>query len=102
MSAALAVCLFVAAVVFIYDAKRALWPVIPGEQGWRRARVAATTTAFIASFALLRTAGPLWIKRAAVLALLLSLAVVLRCSIPLKRLVARKLLYRREERQEGT
>jgi hypothetical protein len=100
MTVLLAVCFALVAVIYVYDAKRALWPVIPGEQGWRRGRVAGTTTALIAMSVLHRTAGPLWAKRIALVALLLSLAVVLRYSILLKRMVANALLYRREGRQE--
>ena len=100
MTALLAVCLSLVGVIYVYDAKRALWPMIPGEQAWRRGRVAGTTTALIAMSILQRGAGPLWAKRIALLALLLSLAVVLRSSILLKRLVVSALLHRRESRQE--
>jgi hypothetical protein len=100
MTVLLAACLALVAVIFIYDAKRALWPVIPREQGWRRGRVTSTTTALIAVSVLHRSAGPLWARRIALVALLLSLAVVLRYSILLKRLVANSLLYRREGRQD--
>jgi len=100
MTVVLAVCIFLIAIIYLYDAKRALWPMLPGEQGWRRGRVAGTTTALIAMSVLHRSAGPLWARRIAVVALLLSLAVVLGYSIRLKRLVASALLYRHEGRQE--
>ena len=100
MTVLLTVCTVLVAVIYVYDAKRALWPLIPGEQAWRRGRVAGTTTALIAMAVLQRSAGPLWAKRASLLALLLALAVVLRCSILLKGMVASALLYRREERRE--
>jgi hypothetical protein len=100
MTAMLVLCLSLVAVIYLYDAKRALWPMIPGEHAWRRGRVAGTTTALIAMSILQRGAGPLWAKRIALLVLLLSLAVVLRYSILLKRLVASTLLYRRESRRE--
>jgi peptidoglycan/LPS O-acetylase OafA/YrhL len=101
MTVVLAVCILLVAVIYLYDAKRALWPMLPGEQGWRRGRVVGTTTALVAMSVLHRGAGPLWARGIAVVALLLSLAVVLRCSIRLKRLVAGALLYRREGRQES-
>ena len=82
------VCSVVVAVVLIYDAKRALWPRLPGEQPWRRGRVVGTTTAIIALSVLQRTMGPLWLRRMALLTLLLALGAVLSCSVPLKRIVA--------------
>jgi hypothetical protein len=91
-----AVCCGLIAVVLVYDMKRALWPRIVGEQPWRRGRVAATTTALIAIAILQQVAGSLWPRRLAVVALVLALGAVLRCSIPLKRLVAQRLLQRRE------
>ncbi len=100
MTVVMAVCILAVAVIYVYDAKRALWPLIPDEQRWRRGRVAGTTTALIALFVLQRTTGPLWVKRVAVLALLLALAAVLRCSIPLRNMVAQTLFYRREGRPE--
>jgi hypothetical protein len=96
MPVLLTVCLALVAVIYLYDAKRALWPMLPGEQAGRRGRVAGTTMALIAMCILQRGAGPLWARPIAVLALLLSLAVVLRYSILLKGLVAGALLYRRE------
>lgn len=90
------VCFALVAVIYLYDAKRALWPMLPGEQAWRRGRVAGTTTVLSAMWILQRGAGPLWARAIAVLALLLSLAMVLRYSILLKGLVASALLYRRE------
>jgi hypothetical protein len=101
MTVVLMVCTVLVAVIYVYDAKRALWPLIRGEQRWRRGRVAGTTTALIAISVLQRSAGPLWAKRVALLALLLALGVVLRCSIPLKSMVARTLHYRREGRPES-
>jgi hypothetical protein len=98
MTVVLTVCTVLVAVIYVYDAKRALWPLIPGEQRWRRGRVAGTTAALIAISVLQRNAGSLWANRAALVALLLGLGVVLRCSIPLKSLVARTLLHRREGR----
>jgi hypothetical protein len=100
MTVVLAVCIVALAIIYVYDAKRAVWPLIPDEQRWRRGRVAGTTTALIALSVLHRSAGPLWAKRLALLALFLALAVVLRCSIPLRNMVARTLLYRREGRQD--
>jgi hypothetical protein len=99
MTVLLAVSIALVAVIYAYDAKRALWPMIPGEQAWRRGRVAGTTAALIAMSVLQRGAGPLWARRIALLALLLSLAVILRYSVLLKALVASALLYRREGRR---
>ena len=100
MTVLLAVSIALVAVIYVYDAKRALWPMIPGEQAWRRSRVAGTTTALIAMSVLQHGPGPLWARRIALLALLLSLAVILRYSVLLKGLVASALLYRREGRRE--
>lgn len=93
ISAAAAV---VVAMVFVYDAKRALWPRIPGEQPWRQARVMGTATAVAAMAVLHRSAGPLWARRAAFAVLVVALLIVLRCSIPLKRLVASRLIQPRD------
>ena len=83
--------------ILAYDAKRAVWPRIPGEQAWRRGRVFGTTGALVALGLLQRTAGPLWVKRVAILALIITLGVVLRCSVPLKRLVAQAVQRRKGE-----
>jgi hypothetical protein len=90
-------CYGLVAVVLVYDAKRALWPRIAGEQPWRRARVAGTTAALIALSILQRAAGPQWVKRAAIVGLVVALGLVLRCSVPLKRMVAAAVRKRREE-----
>jgi hypothetical protein len=92
-----AICCGLIAVVLVYDMNRALWPRIAGEQRWRRGRVAATTTALIAVAVLQRSAGALWLRRLAVMVMVLAVAGVLRCSIPLKRLVANRLLQRQQE-----
>jgi hypothetical protein len=84
------------AVVLVYDMKRALWPRIAGEQLWRRGRVLTTTTALIAIAVLRRPVSPPWLHHLAVVALVLALAGVMRCSIPLKRLVALRLRQRHE------
>ena len=86
----------VIAIVFVYDAKRALRPRIPGEQPWRQARVMATSTAVVAMAVLHCSAGPAWVRRAGFAVLVIALLVVLRCSIPLKRLVASRLIRPRD------
>jgi protein-S-isoprenylcysteine O-methyltransferase Ste14 len=86
----------VVAMLFVYDAKRALWPRIPGEQPWRQARVMGTATAVTAMVVLYRSLGPLWARRTALAVLVIALLVVLRCSIPLKRLVASRLAQPRD------
>lgn len=86
----------VVAIVFVYDAKRALWPRIPGEQPWRQARLMGTATAVVAMAVLHRSAGPLWVRRTAFAVFVIALLIVLRCSIPLKRLVASRLLRPRD------
>jgi hypothetical protein len=85
----------VVAAVLVYDVNRAIVPRISGEQRWRRWRSAATVTALAAMAFLHRGVGPLWLKRTGVAAFVLACAVVLRCSIPLKRLVERSVQSRR-------
>lgn len=93
---ALAIASAVVAVLFLYDAKRALWPRIPGEQPWRRARLVGTTGTVLAVAVLHRAGGSVWLGRIALAALVLGLVVVLRCSIPLRRIVAVRLLQPRD------
>lgn len=85
----------VVAAVLVYDVNRAIVPRILGEQGWRRWRAAGTLTALAAASFLHRGVGPLWLKRTGITAVVLACAVVLRCSIPLKRLVERSVQSRR-------
>ena len=86
----------VVAVLFLYDAKRALWPRIPGEQPWRRARLVGTTAAVLAMAVLHRAGGSVWLGRLALATLVVGLVVVLRCSIALRRMVAVRLLQPRD------
>jgi hypothetical protein len=97
-----AACYGLVAIVLVYDAKRAIWPRIPGEQPWRRARVAGTTTALFALSILQRAAGPLWFKRVAIVAFVVAVGVVVRCSIPLRQMVAASVRRRREAAGSGT
>ena len=48
-----------------------------------------------------RAVGPLWLKRTALLVLLFALGAVLRCSVPLKRLVAAAVRQRRERERDS-
>jgi hypothetical protein len=87
----------ITAVVLAYDVNRAIVPRIFGEQRWRRWRAVATVTAVAAVAFLQKGVSPLWLKRIVMAAFVLSLLVILRCSIPLKRLVERSLQSRRED-----
>ena len=85
----------VTAAVLVYDLNRAIVPRIRGEEPWRRWRALSTVTAIAAVAFLQRGFGPLWVKRLAMGLFLVACAVVLRCSVPLKRLVERSLQRRR-------
>jgi len=85
----------ITAAVLVYDVNRAIVPRIFGEQRWRRWRAIATVTAVAAVAFLHRGVGPLWLKRIVMAGFVLSFLVILRCSIPLKRLVERSLESRR-------
>lgn len=87
----------VTAAVLVYDVNRAIVPRLFGEQRWRRWRAVATVTAVAAVALLHRGVGPLGLKRMVMAAFVLSCVVILRCSIPLKRLVERSLRSRRED-----
>jgi hypothetical protein len=82
------------ALVLAYDAKRAVLPRIEGERLWRQRRAMATSTAVVAFGVLQRVRGPIWVKPVALLAFAVACAVVLWCSVPLKRLVANALRNR--------
>ena len=83
---------FAVAALFVYDAKRALRPRIPGEQPWRRRRVAGTALSVLAIAVVQRSAEVPWRWWTALAGLTLALAFVLRCSVPLSRFVAARLL----------
>jgi hypothetical protein len=82
------------AFVLGYDTKRAVWPRIAGERPWRQRRAMATTAAVVAFSVLYRVRGPVCVKPVALLAFAVACAVVLWCSVPLKRLVAKALRNR--------
>ena len=85
----------VTAVVLAYDVKRAMAPRIAGERWWRQWRAGATVVAASAATFLNGATGSLWLKRVVMGGFVLACLVVLRCSIPLKRLVEETLEGRR-------
>jgi hypothetical protein len=78
----------IAALLLVYDARRALQPRIAGERPWREARVIGLITLVLGSLALQRFQGSGWIDGAIQLVLVLALVPLLWSSVSLTRLVS--------------
>ena len=78
----------IAALLLLYDARRALQPRIAGERPWREARVIGLITLVLGSLLLQRFHGSGWIDGAIQLVLVLALVPLLWSSVSLTRLVS--------------
>ncbi len=77
----------VAAAVLAYDVDRSFRPRITGERLWRRGRAAAGLVAGAAAAVLQWGSTTIAVKRFLIAVFVMACLVVLRCSVPLKRLV---------------
>lgn len=77
----------VAAAVLVYDVDRSFRPRLTGERVWRRGRAVAGIIAGAAAAFLHWAVATIAIKRIVFGIFVIACLVVLRCSIPLKRLV---------------
>jgi hypothetical protein len=78
----------VAALLLVYDTRRALRPRIAGERPWRESRVLGIATLVLGTLVLQRFHGPAWMDGAVEAVVLLSLVPLLWSSVSLTRLVA--------------
>jgi hypothetical protein len=78
----------IAALVLVYDARRALQPRIPGERPWREARLLGLITLVLGVLVLQRFHGSGWIDGAIQLVLALALVPLVWSSVSLTRLVS--------------
>jgi protein-S-isoprenylcysteine O-methyltransferase Ste14 len=77
----------VAALLLVYDTRRALRPRIAGEQPWRESRVLGIATLVLGTLVLQRLEGPAWMNGAITVVLGLALVPLLWSSVTLRRLV---------------
>ncbi len=77
----------VAAAVLVYDVDRSFRPRITGERVWRRGRAAASIVAGASASFLHWATTTIAVKRLVLGLFFVACVIVLRCSIPLKRLV---------------
>jgi protein-S-isoprenylcysteine O-methyltransferase Ste14 len=77
----------VAALLLVYDTRRALRPRIAGEQPWRESRVLGIVTLVLGTLLLQRLEGPAWMNGAITVVLGLALVPLLWSSVTLRRLV---------------
>jgi hypothetical protein len=78
----------IAALLLLYDARRALQPRIAGERPWREARAIGLITLVLGALVLQRFHGSGWIDGAIQLVLVLALVPLLWSSVSLTRLVS--------------
>ena len=78
----------IAALLLVYDVRRALQPRIAGERPWREARVIGLITLVLGALVLQRFHGSGWIDGAIQLVLVLTLVPLLWSSVSLTRLVS--------------
>ena len=87
----------VAAAVLAYDVDRSFRPRITGERVWRRGRAAAGVVAGAAAAFLHWATTTIAVKRLVLGIFFVACLIVLRCSVPLKRLVQHAV----DERKRG-
>ena len=78
----------VAALLLVYDARRAIRPRIAGEGPWRESRLLGMATLVLGAFLLQALEVPGWMSRAVGVLLTLALVPLLWSSVTLRRLVA--------------
>jgi hypothetical protein len=78
----------IAALLLVYDARRALQPRIAGEQPWRETRVIGLITLVLGGVVLQRFHDTGWIDGAIHLVLVLAVVPLLWSSVSLTRLVS--------------
>jgi hypothetical protein len=78
----------IAALLLVYDTRRALQPRIAGEQPWRETRVIGLITVVVGALVLQRFHGIGWVNGAIEAVLALALVAVVWSSVSLTRLVS--------------
>ena len=87
----------IAALLLVYDTRRALQPRIAGEQPWRATRVIGLVTVVVGALALQRFHGMGWVDVAMQTVVALALVPLLWSSVSLTRLVSGVLRQRLDD-----